>query len=64
MRAAALRIGGLASAGMLGGMAYVGLSDAQTAVDTRRAVKIYGHFVPLVLEYRMLEAEYVFCFIF
>ncbi len=64
MRTAALRLGGLASTGALGGMAYIGLSDEQMAIDARRAVKIYGHFAPLVMEYRMLEAKYVFFFAF
>eukprot|EP01084_Bolivina_argentea_P192329 330219_1 len=57
MRTAALRFGGLVSTGTLGGMAFIGLSDDQMAIDARRAVKIYGHFAPLVMEYRMLEAE-------
>ncbi len=60
----ALRLGGLASTGALGGMAYIGLSDEQMAIDARRAVKIYSHFAPLVMEYRMLEAEYVFFLVF
>ncbi len=63
MRTAALRFGGLVSTGTLGGMAFIGLSDDQMAIDARRAVKIYGHFAPLVMEYRVLEAEYVFFFV-
>ncbi len=64
MMRTALHLGGLASTGALGGMAYIGLSDEQMAIDARRAVKIYIHFAPLVMEYRMLEAEYVFFLVF